>query len=181
MNHTAAQSLPGQLQPPSLTMSAARIAEASLLNNQGAIYYSQGKLAEAMTCFRSALEGMVSVINDPAINANVAHGPGTISPSAVASLHLSRLRREIPQYQDPRDTDFISVENPIVFDELISQNQEAELVFCGVVVFNMAITSQAKATPLVSARPSSSMKSALTFSAEPITKELSLPVLWLLL
>lgn len=125
-------------------MSAARIAEASLLNNEGAIHYSHGKLVEAMTCFRAALESMIFLLNNPTTNTNLPHGPNTISSSTIASLPLSRLRMEAAACKWTTNSDTRFYDHPLVFDQVISQNQEAQLIFCGVVIFNMAIASQAK-------------------------------------
>ena len=128
-------------------MSAVRIVQASLLNNEGAIHYSRGKLTEAMTCFRRALESMITFVNDPTVSSPAVHGPGTVSPCAIASLHLSKLQAEGSAFHPKRSdgkSEPLFFDNPVVFDEVIPNNQEAHLIFCGVVVFNMGLTSHAK-------------------------------------
>ena len=127
------------------------IANACMANNEGAVHFAHGDLPQAMACFRGAMEKMISIINNEPVTPGMARPtpfaplPSTaaISPSAVASFPLSHLKhfQDLPSNQPD---DVMQFDSPLVFQEVVGHSQQAQLIFCGVTVFNMAITSHAK-------------------------------------
>lgn len=111
--------------------------EAMMLNNLGTERFAAGEFAGAMDAFRGAL---TFIPNNPNRMGAVLRDSVATEPSSLGIAF-----RSVDESPPPEDGEPFVYHKPLVFNRLIPETQDGAAAFCGVVVFNMALTMDIKA------------------------------------
>lgn len=127
--------------------------ESSELNDAGVRHYVSGEWTKALDCFKRALQTIVthvSVQNEATRNKPaVANASG----NAIASLERSHLwegihstsNSSLSSFSDePEKTGSLVFDQPLVFEQMLWNGNDASAVGCACLVFNMALAAHQK-------------------------------------